>query len=203
MTHWDPNIKLNKSWGGGGSEQGGAGPDGWATAPFKPLKNVLGRGSRRFRMGKSPACPPQPHPTLTLKESRVCRRSIAERFPSQRCSWGFGTDLSLLNSHGLSARGDLFVNTRQEVLRDAQGVLQQQIVWVAGGGVLQQVLERTWKREENGKKISRSPRRCVGGGTDHLRATRACCASLCPQACTEDLPDLQEEEEEEEESWTI
>lgn len=47
------------------------------------------------------------------------------------------TDLSLLYSHGLSARGDLLIDTGQEVLGDAQGILQQWIVWVAGGGVLQ------------------------------------------------------------------
>ena len=51
------------------------------------------------------------------------------------------TDLSLLNGHGLSPRGDFFINAGQEVLRDAQSVLQQSVVRVAGGGVLQEVLE--------------------------------------------------------------
>ena len=50
-------------------------------------------------------------------------------------------DLSLLNRHGVPAGGDLLVNTGQEVLGDAQGVLQQRIVWVAGGCVLQKVLK--------------------------------------------------------------
>lgn len=51
------------------------------------------------------------------------------------------TDLSLLHCHGLSAWCDLFVYTRQEVLGDAQSVLEQWIVWMAGRCVLQEILE--------------------------------------------------------------
>lgn len=50
------------------------------------------------------------------------------------------TDLALLHRHGLPAGGDLLVDAGQEVLGDAQGVLQERVVGVGGGGVLQEVL---------------------------------------------------------------
>lgn len=48
---------------------------------------------------------------------------IIEITPRWRSESALHTDLSLLNCHGLSAWGDLFIYTGQEVLRDAQGVL--------------------------------------------------------------------------------
>lgn len=53
------------------------------------------------------------------------------------------TDLSLLYGHRLSTGGDLLIDAGQEVLGDAEGVLQQGIVWVAAGRVLQQVLQHS------------------------------------------------------------
>lgn len=44
--------------------------------------------------------------------------------------------LSFLHSHGLPAGRDLLIDAGQEVLRDAEGVLQQGMVWVAGRSVL-------------------------------------------------------------------
>lgn len=43
--------------------------------------------------------------------------------------------LSFFHRHGLSAGRDLLVDAGQEVLRDAEGVLQQGMVRMAGWGV--------------------------------------------------------------------
>lgn len=53
---------------------------------------------------------------------------------------GFCTHLSLLHCHGLAARCALFVNAGQEVLGDAEGVLQEGVIWVTGGCVFQKIL---------------------------------------------------------------
>lgn len=45
------------------------------------------------------------------------------------------THLPLLDGHGLPARCDLLVDAGQEVLGDAQGVLQQGVIRVAGWSV--------------------------------------------------------------------
>lgn len=44
--------------------------------------------------------------------------------------------LSFFHGHGLPAGRDLLVDAGQEVLRDAEGVLQQGMVGVAGWSVL-------------------------------------------------------------------
>lgn len=69
-----------------------------------------------------------------------CRDTAGPRVPrrgSGRC-----THLALLHGHGLPAGRDLLIDAGQEVLRDAERVLQQRVVRVAGGRVLQQVLRR-------------------------------------------------------------
>lgn len=52
----------------------------------------------------------------------------------------FCTHLSLFHCHGLAARCTLFVNAGQEVLGDAEGVLQEGVIWVTGGCVFQKIL---------------------------------------------------------------
>lgn len=48
--------------------------------------------------------------------------------------------LTLLHHHGVATRRDLLVDAGQEVLGDTQGVLEQRVVRVARGRVLQEVL---------------------------------------------------------------
>lgn len=49
--------------------------------------------------------------------------------------------LSLLDRHRLASGRRLLVNAGEKVLGDPQGVLQERVVWVAGGRVFEQVLE--------------------------------------------------------------
>lgn len=58
---------------------------------------------------------------------------------------GVCAHLSFFHGHGLTARCAFFVYARQEVLRDAEGVLQQGVIWMTGGCVFQKILFKTRK----------------------------------------------------------
>lgn len=53
------------------------------------------------------------------------------------------TDLSFLHCHRLTAGRDLLINAGEEVLGNAEGILQEGVIWMTGWGVLQQVLKHT------------------------------------------------------------
>lgn len=114
-----------------------------------------------------------------------------QRGPRPRRGRGRCTHLALLHGHGLPAGRDLLIDAGQEVLRDAERVLQQRVVRVAGGRVLQQVLcqgkgrvraadalggVRTWGRPSDCRDTWRST--MPGGGPEQSPQANAVCTLL-------------------------